>query len=440
MLDIPAELLIMISIHLGHQDLRALTVASRSICRSLLLEYLRRRGLVLKDACARGLSVELNDLAGYASLGFWTAVHIFQPPEEMYCSIPCGTQEAQSAIRFLLRFLLEPSNTYKLRDFHFSLHGSDPLLLTSELIKVQQSFYTLPLTRLCFSGHISADYLPSSIALRSRRSCASHSLMSFTISSDLAFTPGLVQTTLSILRHSPLKSLAIYWVSLKPSQWSILLGELNMTSLEDIELEGDIPQPTLIRFLTKNKALRNIRIRCKALSDRTQPNRRSRCQAFLPNLLTLDAPLAVCCDIVGRIANSSSLYRLEVGISRLHPQQSSFHHLLETLRHFQKLDHLGLRIVQSSSLATSQASPNGHDWDRCPARELRQIRTLSFFQGRSRLSPGDVVRSLFLSSCLDLTRRTGDGMRLCTIISYGGGAASGGRGRRVRNATPRFSV
>ncbi len=401
MLDIPAEILLMVSTHMDCHDLRALAVTSRSIGRLLLPEYLRRRGLVLKDACAGGSSVELRDLAGYASLGFWSAVHIFQPPEKMYCSIPCGAQEARSVMRFLIRFLLEPSNTHKLRDFDLSLHGSNPLLLASEFIKMQRLFYALPLTRLCFSGHISADYLPPSIALRSERSCTSHSLTSFIISSDYAFAPGLVQTTLSILRRSPIKSLAIYWVSLKPSQWSRLLGELNMVFLEDIELEGDIPRPALIRFLTKNKALKKIRIRCTgtSLSDRTQPSR-SHCQPFLPNLLTLDAPLAVCCDIVERITNSSNLYRLEVGLNRIHPQQSRFRHLLETLRHFQKLDHLGLRFVQSLPSAPSQASLNDHDWDGCPTRELRQIRTLSFFWGQNRLLPGDIVCSHFLSSCL----------------------------------------
>lgn len=134
---IPAELLIMISTHMDYHDLRALVVTSRSICHLLLPEYLRRRGLVLKDASPGGSSVELHDLAGYASLGFRSAVHVFQPPKEMYCSIPCGAQEAQSAMSFLICFLLEPLNTYKLRDFHLSLHGSDPLLLMPEFIKMQ---------------------------------------------------------------------------------------------------------------------------------------------------------------------------------------------------------------------------------------------------------------------------------------------------------------
>jgi len=83
-----------------------------------------------------GSSVELYDLAGYASLGFWSAAHIFQPPEEMYCLVPCGVQEAQSMIRFLIHFLHKPSNSYKLWDFHLSLHGSDPLLLMPEFNKL----------------------------------------------------------------------------------------------------------------------------------------------------------------------------------------------------------------------------------------------------------------------------------------------------------------
>ena len=133
---IPTELLIMISTHMDYHDLWALAVTSWSICRSLLPEYLRRCGLVLKDAYAGGSSVELHDLARYASLGFWSAAHIFQPPEEMYCSIPCDAQEAQSVMRFLIRFLHEPSNSYKLQDFHLSLHGLDPLLLSPEFNKL----------------------------------------------------------------------------------------------------------------------------------------------------------------------------------------------------------------------------------------------------------------------------------------------------------------
>ena len=121
MLDIPAELLLMISAHMNHHDLRALAVTSQSICRSLLLEYLRRCGLVLKDTGVGGLCVEPHDLGGYASLGLWSISCIFHPPEEMYCLIPCGTQEVQSVMEFLIRFLLKPSNMCNLQDFHLFL-------------------------------------------------------------------------------------------------------------------------------------------------------------------------------------------------------------------------------------------------------------------------------------------------------------------------------
>ena len=218
MLNIPTELLIMISTRLGYPDLRALVVMSQSICRSLLPEYLRCGGLVLKDASAGGSIVELRDLTGYASLGLWSAVHIFRSPEAMYCSIPSGAQEAQSALGFLIRFLLEPSNTYNLRDFHLSLHGSNPLLLISELRKMRRLFYDLPLTRLCLSGYGSVDYLPPSVALRNSPSSGSRTLTCLFISSDYAFTPGLTYTTMGILRHSPIDTLTIYMESWRPSQ------------------------------------------------------------------------------------------------------------------------------------------------------------------------------------------------------------------------------
>ena len=94
MLDIPAEMLVLISNYLNNCNLRSLVATSQSICHFLLPEYLCRRGLVLKNASMGGLSVELRDLSGYASLGLWSAVHLFHPPEEMYCSIPYDTQEA----------------------------------------------------------------------------------------------------------------------------------------------------------------------------------------------------------------------------------------------------------------------------------------------------------------------------------------------------------
>jgi len=98
MLDIPTELFVMISTHLDYQDVRALMVTSRFICRSLLPEYLRHCGLVLNDTYGGGLGVELRNLSGYASLGLWSAVDILHSPEEMYCLIPCDTQEARSAM------------------------------------------------------------------------------------------------------------------------------------------------------------------------------------------------------------------------------------------------------------------------------------------------------------------------------------------------------
>jgi len=73
-----------------------------------------------------------------------------------------------------------------------------------------------------------------------------------------------------------------------------------MVCLEDLELEGDILQPSLLRFLSKHRGLKNVRIRCDAPSDHTQLSQSS-CQPFLPSLLALYAPLTVCCGIAERI-------------------------------------------------------------------------------------------------------------------------------------------
>ncbi|KAI9437479.1 hypothetical protein H4582DRAFT_2057848 [Lactarius indigo] len=375
MLDIPAELLLGISSHMDHHDFRALAVTSRLLCDLLLPEYLRQRGLKLKDTCTGGTCMELHDLSRYASLGLWSIAPTFRPPEKMYCSIPYDAQEAQSAIGFATCFLLDPSNTSNLRNFHFSLWESDPLPIMSELIKLQDLYCVLPLTLLCISGHSSAAYLPSSITLRSGTSIGSHTLTSLFISSDLAFAPGLVRTTMGILNQSPIRRLAIYMVSLNRSQWSTLLGQLNMTLLKDIEVEGDIPRAALIRFLIKHRGLRVIRIRGNVPSDHIQPSRPLSLH-FLPNLRTLHAPLTICCDIIRRASDPSNLYELHA-------------ELVETLRHFRKLDHFGLRLVPSSP-TIPQASLGDYNWDGHPACELRQVRRLSFHWDRDLLSPGDI--------------------------------------------------
>src|SRR6266581_6904431 len=134
MLDIPVEMLVLISTYLNNPDLRSLVATSKSICRSILTEYLHRCGLVLKNTSMGSLRVELCDLSGYASLGLWSAVFLFCPPEEMYCSIPYDIQEAQGAIGFLTQFLIEPSYTCSLQDFCLSLHGTNPLWLTSDFV------------------------------------------------------------------------------------------------------------------------------------------------------------------------------------------------------------------------------------------------------------------------------------------------------------------
>jgi len=173
---------------------------------------------------------------------------------------------------FLICFLHEPPNSYNLWDFHLSLHGSNPFLLVSKFIKFQQLFYTLPLTQLCFSGYISVDYLSLSITLQSGLSCSSQTLTSLAISSDYTFALKLVWTIIGILKCSPIETLAIYMVSLKPAQWSTLLGELNIEFLKNIKLEGDIPQPPLIRFLIKHMGLKSVCIGCNAPLDHTQPS------------------------------------------------------------------------------------------------------------------------------------------------------------------------
>ena len=151
-----------------------------------------------------------------------------------------------------------------------------------------------------------------------------------------------------------------------------------MACLEDIELEGDIPQLALICFLSKHGGLKNVRIMCNAPLDHTKPSW-SWCRPFLPNLLTLYAPLEVCCGIAEQICDLSSLYKLEVEMSQLRPHDPTFLCLLETLQHFWKLDHLGLQLVQSLPSAMPESNLNVHDWDEYPAYKLKQIRVLSFF-------------------------------------------------------------
>lgn len=388
MLDMPAELQLMLCTYMNHQDLLALATSSHSLCGLLLPEYLRRRGLVLTDNSARGASVSLRGLGGYASLGLWSVVRIFHPPEDLYCAIPNDVQEARSAMRLLVRFLQEPSNTCNLRSFHIFLR-TDPYLLMAGLVQIQRLFHVLPLRELGISGYCSTDYLSPPASLRRGWSVTSHTLTSFTISSDHAFAPGLVRTTMGILKHSPIRSLTIYMVSLNPCQWSTLLG-ITMMSLEELDVEGDISQPALLRFLSRHRGLKTIRIRGNIGSDRTLTSR-SRRLHFLPNLLTLYAPLVVCCDIVGRIEDSSNIFALEVDVNRLRPFDPLLICLMENLWRFRKLGDFGLRVRPSPLSVMRQESWNNHDWNEHPACRLKQVQALSIVQTQGRLSPGDIV-------------------------------------------------
>jgi hypothetical protein len=235
---------------------------------------------------------------------------------------------------------------------------------------------------------------------------------------------------MGILRYSHIKDLAIYMVSLNLSHWSALLEGLDMTLLEDIELEGDIPRPALIHFLSRHKGLKSIRIRCNEPYQYAETRRRRR-PPFLPNLLSLHAPLAVCCDIARQLGDSSKLYELRVEMNQLHPFDPIFRHLLEILQRFQKLDYLGLRFAPGSPSSTPQLHPSDHDWDKYPARDLRQIRTLTFFQSQGQLATGDNVCPLvFLLIFLTLARATGYDLCLCTIFSLGRKGICNRRGER----------
>ena len=185
-------------------------------------------------------------------------------------------------------------------------------------------------------------------------------------------------------------------MSLKPSHWSTLLGQLNMYLLEDIVLEGDIPGLALLHFLIKHRGLKIVRIAGSASSSRTQPSR-SQNQHCLPNLCSLHAPSAICCDIIRRISDPSRLRGLHVELGRLHPHDPSFHDLLKALRYFQKLTNLGLHLVPTSSISTvPQLEAGSGNWDGHPASELMQVRTLTFSSLGS-LSLGDIVCSYLLS-------------------------------------------
>ena len=403
----PTELLYMLCIYLDHQDLRTLATTSHSLCGLLLPEYLRRRGLDLKNTSARGVSVALHGLGGYASLGLWSVVRIFYPPEDMYCPIPFDMQEARKAMRLLVRFLQEPSNTRNIRSFHIFLSDLDPYLLIPELCQLERLFRVLPLRELCISGFGSPDYLSPPVSLRRGWSVTSRTLTSFTIS-DHAFAPGLVRTTMGILEHSPIKNLTISLVSLNPCQWSTLLGVSSMISLEQFDVEGDIPRSALLRFLSRHRELKIVRIRGNVGSDRTLTSR-SRHQHFLPNLLTLRAPLAVCCDIVERINDNSNIFCLEIGVDQLRPFDPLLIRLMENLWCFRKLRYFDFQVGPSPVSVMPQESSNDHDWDEHPACRLKQVQTLSFMQIQSRLSPEDIVChyplsliSLTLSECQNM--------------------------------------
>ena len=417
MLDIPIELILMISTHLEHRDLQALATSSHFLCCLLLPEYLRRRDLVLKDSSAGWTSVELCDLGGYASLGLWSAARIFHPPMHVYCSIPAQRQEARSAMRFLVRFLQEPSNVCNLQSFHIYLRP-DPCLVTSELRQLQHLFCALPLRDLCMSGFCSTsseDRLASPVTLRTGLSFGSPTLTSLSIHSDYAFTSPVVRSTMGILNNSPIKSLEIRMVSLNPSQWSTLLGELKMTFLEEVDLGGDISRPALIRFLTKHRELKRIHIYGTVASGRTPPSR-LRQQHFFPRLRTLRAPLAVCCDIVERVGDTSNLFGVEVEVGQLHLFDPLFLRLGEILWRFQKVDRLGVRVGSCPLSVTSQESPNDRDWDEHPACRLRQVRSLSFVNVLDKLSPGDIVCSHLLSPIFFILFNFNLQNAMCTLV------------------------
>ena len=156
----PPELLLLLCTYMDHQDLQALAMTSHSLCDLLLPEYLRCRGLVLKDTFAGGAYVALHNLGGYVSLGLWSVVRNFCPPEDLYCSIPHDVREARSAMRLLICFLQEPSNTCSLQSFHIFLPGLDPYLLMHELCQIECLLYILPLRELCILGFYSANYFP----------------------------------------------------------------------------------------------------------------------------------------------------------------------------------------------------------------------------------------------------------------------------------------
>src|ERR1700761_5135078 len=104
MLDIPPELLLIISAYMDHHDLRAFALTSKFLCHLLLPEYLRGRGLTLKDTGTGGKCVELHGLSGTASLGLWSILPTLPPPEETTLSVPYVPKAARSSIAFVTRF------------------------------------------------------------------------------------------------------------------------------------------------------------------------------------------------------------------------------------------------------------------------------------------------------------------------------------------------
>ncbi len=222
-----------------------------------------------------------------------------------------------------------------------------------------------------------------------------HILISFTIFSNHIFASRLVQFIIGILKYFSIKSLTIYIVLLNLCQWSTLLSVPTIMSQEELEIEENIFWLALLYFLLRHKELKIIYIQGNIKSDYTLTCQ-SYHQHFLPNLLTLCAPLAICYNIVKRISDRLNIFDLEVDINQLCPINLLQICLMENLWCFQKLKYFGPQFGPSLLFVMPQKSLTNHNWAKYLAYRLKQVWMLSFMQSQGQLLSGNIVYYYYL--------------------------------------------
>ncbi|KAG1854334.1 hypothetical protein C8R48DRAFT_776723 [Suillus tomentosus] len=313
--SLPAEILVLIVVLLGAQDMRRVA----QVC-SLLREiagplFFANRNFPTSPKDLFHICV---DSSSFDILSTWIRMDAFRPPRMMLCWLGSDLRASQlSAFLHFLQSVPHKSIQYITLFWNFDILAS-PIL--PEIITFLEDIRASGCEELtCMGFHHSVGSSCVTRLTRIQGHAGANHLKVFEASSGVLFSPKFFPFTIQTICSPNLETLRLSYIELSSAHWEKLMRYLSIPALVELRVDADCAPSTLIRFLARHPAINKLSIVLRPfrfwrtnritthlmLSISTLDGPLSH---VLPVLLSLHKPPALACLALSLQAHDASPY------------------------------------------------------------------------------------------------------------------------------------